>query len=712
MTLDSKIFGNEDDSAREHRFEKRPAIPESDVQRAIEHVRNVVSDLQTVDVLVKTPTSALSAERVVTDTPSIGWDWATAGQAKANVQFASEAEHITGTDTTKAANAAGVRAAMDEGIWEVGTITNAVTLDLGSVHNLRVLVQGNANPSSFGTTPNLIRFLEFDTASIIIHNSTTLRCPGATNITTQAGSRYICTSDSSGNWTVWTGFHTNGAMQNANCWQASWGAAYWARGAVTAAATTTLTTSNAPIQVVAGSTGIGSFGSGANRVRWLNFTGTPLITHSSALVCPGNVNLQVAAGAWAFVSSDASGNWTIMFYAKSDGSPLYFANDSVTNAALRDSAALSVIGRSANSAGDPADIAAANDGEVLRRSGTTLGFGTVATAGIADDAVTFAKMQNVATDRLMGRDTASTGDPEEISLDSTLEFTGSASIRRAALTGDVTASAGSNSTTIANDAVTYAKMQNISATSRILGRKTSGAGDTEECTLSEVLDFIGSAAQGDILYRGSSGWARLGAGTSGQFLKTNGAAANPQWDAVTGGGGLALLTSGTVSSAATLDVVLTGYTSYRGLRFVLSNFVPATDQAGLMMRVSTDGGSNYDASSGNYRYASVSSRSAAGPAAFNSDSATRVQLVRPSTAQGPSNDAAEGTTVIIDMFSQTSTGSKQLITWVAYYYEATAGIEFITGGGVRDTAQDTDAVRFLMETGNIASGSYAVYGYA
>ena len=82
---------------------------------------------------------------------------------------------------------------------------------------------------------------------------------------------------------------------------------------------------------------------------------------------------------------------------------------------------------------------------------------------------------------------------------------------------------------LASNAVTYAKMQNVSATSRILGRKTASAGDTEECTLSEVLDFIGSAAQGDILYRGASAWARLAAGTSGQYLQTQGAGANPQW---------------------------------------------------------------------------------------------------------------------------------------------------------------------------------------
>lgn len=39
--------------------------------------------------------------------------------------------------------------------------------------------------------------------------------------------------------------------------------------------------------------------------------------------------------------------------------------------------------------------------------------------------------------------------------------------------------------------------------------------------------------QGDLLYRDASGLQRLGAGTSGQFLKTNGAGANPQWSTVT-----------------------------------------------------------------------------------------------------------------------------------------------------------------------------------
>lgn len=53
------------------------------------------------------------------------------------------------------------------------------------------------------------------------------------------------------------------------------------------------------------------------------------------------------------------------------------ANDAVTNGKLRNSTGLSVIGRSAGTTGDPADITAANDLEVLRRSGGTLGFGVL-----------------------------------------------------------------------------------------------------------------------------------------------------------------------------------------------------------------------------------------------------------------------------------------------------------------------------------------------
>lgn len=112
------------------------------------------------------------------------------------------------------------------------------------------------------------------------------------------------------------------------------------------------------------------------------------------------------------------------------------------------------------------------------------------TLRVKDAGITFAKIQNLTTNRLIGRDTAGTGPPEELTVTGGLEFSGTSGIIRSALTGDVTASAGSNATTIANDAVTYAKIQNVSATDKLLGRVSTGAGDVEEVTFTDFAQSL------------------------------------------------------------------------------------------------------------------------------------------------------------------------------------------------------------------------------
>jgi hypothetical protein len=71
------------------------------------------------------------------------------------------------------------------------------------------------------------------------------------------------------------------------------------------------------------------------------------------------------------------------------------------------------------------------------------------------------------------------------------------------------------------------------AAKTILANKTVGSAAPTACTLSDILDFA-SSTRGSILYRGNTGWAALAPGSSGQFLKTNGAGADPAW--ATGGG--------------------------------------------------------------------------------------------------------------------------------------------------------------------------------
>lgn len=65
--------------------------------------------------------------------------------------------------------------------------------------------------------------------------------------------------------------------------------------------------------------------------------------------------------------------------------------------------------------------------------------------------------------------------------------------------GDITVSASGATWTVDNDAITYAKIQNVSATDKILGRSSVGAGDIEEiaCTAAgrALLDDADAAAQ-------------------------------------------------------------------------------------------------------------------------------------------------------------------------------------------------------------------------
>jgi len=82
--------------------------------------------------------------------------------------------------------------------------------------------------------------------------------------------------------------------------------------------------------------------------------------------------------------------------------------------------------------------------------------------------------------------------------------------------------------------------------------------------------------QGDILYRDGSGLARLGAGTSGQLLKTQGTGANPTWvDAPVGG------------LVQTVSAITTGITNTSSTSFVdtgLSlNITPASSSNKIIL---------------------------------------------------------------------------------------------------------------------------------
>lgn len=226
-------------------------------------------------------------------------------------------------------------------------------------------------------------------------------------------------------------------------------------------------------------------------ITWTQFSASGAYVGSTSIVLSGN-SFERAALTGDVTASQNSNSTTI-------------ANDAVSYAKMQNvSAASRIIGRgSAGGAGDPQEITLGSslvmNNVALERAALT---GDVTASQdsnattIAANAVTFAKMQNIVTDSLLGRDTAGTGNVENIGLNATLAMDGAGNLQRAALTGDVTASAGSNATTIANNAVTDAKFRAGAARSVVGVTANSGGNVADiqaEAASGSVIRFNGSA---------------------------------------------------------------------------------------------------------------------------------------------------------------------------------------------------------------------------
>jgi len=100
---------------------------------------------------------------------------------------------------------------------------------------------------------------------------------------------------------------------------------------------------------------------------------------------------------------------------------------------------------------------------------------------------------------------------------------------------------------------------------------------------------ISSTAQGDLYYNSGSAIARLGAGTSGQFLKTLGTGANPVWGSVAGG----LLQ---VKTSFTRTNVNTSNTSYTDTGYSVA-ITPSSTSSRILLyfqaTAQSSGGRNY-----------------------------------------------------------------------------------------------------------------------
>lgn len=89
----------------------------------------------------------------------------------------------------------------------------------------------------------------------------------------------------------------------------------------------------------------------------------------------------------------------------------------------------------------------------------------------------------------------------------------------------------------------------VNGAGNALGFGTIATGGIADNAVTGAKIALGFDAQGDIMYYNGTDYVRLAPGTSGQYLQTQGAGANPQWATVSGGGSGDILNGGNTTGA-------------------------------------------------------------------------------------------------------------------------------------------------------------------
>jgi len=159
------------------------------------------------------------------------------------------------------------------------------------------------------------------------------------------------------------------------------------------------------------------------------------------------------------------------------------------------------------------------------------------------------------------------------------------------------------------------------------------------------------------------------------------------------------------SASSTLD--FTGFDAalYDSYVFKIANLAASTN-GDLWIVTSSDGGSNWATTSGNYGYSGVRTENTASLIQYGNNSTNKLVL---SDTVGTTY-ALSGLSGTVEVYGPHTT-SHTAFTWQTQHRQGFSGnFQFLTGGGNVLLAADVDAVRFEFSSGNMASGTITMYG--
>lgn len=212
---------------------------------------------------------------------------------------------------------------------------------------------------------------------------------------------------------------------------------------------------------------------------------------------------------------------------------------------------------------------------------------------------------------------------------------------------------------------------------------------------------------GAVAYGTGTAYAFTSAGTSGQVLTSAGSGA-PTW-ATPAAGALTLLATATASSSATVLLNVTaGYDNYLVL---LTGIRPDTADAVLFLRVTTSS----TVRTGNYSWNAQSFQS--GQATGFGTNSTGISYIPVSStttsfSAGMSTNSDSSLDAQINLANLASTTQYKKIFSEASYNRGSTMISCSTVAGYYGDTAAVTALTFLMNSGNIASGTFRLYGYS
>jgi len=220
------------------------------------------------------------------------------------------------------------------------------------------------------------------------------------------------------------------------------------------------------------------------------------------------------------------------------------------------------------------------------------------------------------------------------------------------------------------------------------------------------LTISALTAKGDLWVGSSTGVATTKAvGTDGQVLAANSSAVGGVgWTSTSGLGAYVLLATATASVSATVDFTSVISSTYDDYEILFDGILPATNTANLLFRASTNNGSTFLAASQYFASRLNNTASAATPGGLADSAASNITIT-----SNLSNGAGNGAwgRILLHAVSTLNTTS---IQWSVTSVDASSNVVFETGGGLVSAGAAVNAIRFLMSAGNIASGTFRLYG--